>query len=189
MLLLWGVVAGMVIGFLRGGSVANLGKLNFNRVWLIPLALILQAQLLLFPLFFASDTLPILSPEFFHVLSYLVLAFFVTSNWNTWQIPFMGVGMAFNLSVIGLNGGYMPASIPSLIRAGDLRAAYYLTQEETYGNVITMSKATVLDFFGDWLYLPDWLPFSTAFSPGDAIIAVGLVMFFGLEMVSETEDQ
>jgi hypothetical protein len=58
-----------------------------------------------------------------------------------------------------------------------------LTQEETYGNVMYMNSSTVFEFLGDWLYLPGWIPFSTAFSLGDLLIAAGLLFFFGAGMV------
>ena len=185
MLLLWGVVIGLAVGFARGGTIASLDDLNLYHLWLIPVALIVQAQLLFYPMFFEGDLFLSWGPEIFHFLSYLILAIFVGINWRLWQIPFMGTGMTLNLIVIAANGGYMPSSVPSLIRAGDLETAYYLTQQETYGNVIRMTDSTVLDFLGDWLYLPSWFPFSTAFSLGDLIIALGLVFFFGLGMVNE----
>lgn len=185
MLLLWGVFLGLVVGFIRGGTIANLDRLDLRHFWLIPLALVIQAQLLIYPIFFQGDLFLSWGSEFFHFLSYLILATFVIVNWKIWQIPFMGIGMVLNVIAISANGGYMPSSVASLIRSGDFKTAYYLTHQRTYGNVIEMSNSTVLDFLGDWLYLPKWFPLSTAFSPGDTIIAIGLVFFFGMGMVSE----
>jgi len=185
MLLLWGVVAGVVIGLLRGGNVANLEKMGIRYLWLIPLALVIQ--LLIFPLF--SETAVVgFGTEIFHILSYLILFLFVIANWRVWQIPLMGLGMMSNLLVIGLNSGYMPSSISSLNRAGEVEVANSLLENGTYGNVIMMTDSTVLDFLGDWLYLPQWFPFSTAFSLGDTVIAIGLVLFFGLGMVEKTAE-
>ena len=182
MLLLWGVVLGVIIGFVGGGSVANLEELDLRHIWLVPVALIVQ-NLIFFPVLFEESVIPFLGPEFFHLLSYLILAVFVVMNWRVWQIPLMGAGMGLNMIVIASNGGYMPVALEPLVRTGNFRTAYYLTNNEIYGNVIMMSDSTILDFLGDWLYLPRWLPFSTAFSLGDLIIAIGLVYFFGLWMV------
>lgn len=81
----------------------------------------------------------------------------------------------------------MPASVESLSRAGKTEVANSLLENGTYGNVIKMTDSTALDFLGDWLYLPNWFPFSTAFSLGDTVIVIGLVLFFGWGMVSETK--
>ncbi|MBS3787578.1 DUF5317 domain-containing protein [Candidatus Bipolaricaulota bacterium] len=183
MLLLWGVVAGVLIGLLRGGKVANLEKMGTNHLWLVTLALIIQ--LLIFPLF-SEEPLISFGTELFHLGSYLLLFVFVIVNWKVWQIPIMGLGMTLNLLVIGINDGFMPVSVESLKRAGESEVAKSLLENGTYGNVIKMSDSTILDILGDWLYLPEWFPFSTAFSLGDTIIAIGLVFFFGLGMVSKT---
>ena len=184
MLLLWGVILGVVVGLVRGGNVANLEDTGVRHLWLVSLALVIQ--LLIFPLFY-EEPLITFGTEFFHIASYFILFVFLVLNWRVWQIPFMGIGMTMNLLVIGVNGGYMPVSVSSLRRAGEAEVVKSLLENVTYGNVIMMNDSTVLDFLGDWLYLPQWFPFSTAFSPGDAIITIGLVFFFGLGMVNRKE--
>ncbi len=180
MLFLWGVILGVVVGFLRGGNIANLEDMNIRFLPLVVLALIIQ--LLIFPLF-SEEPLISFGTEYLHLASYLILTAFVVLNWRIWQIPMMGVGMGLNLLVISLNGGYMPASVESLRRAGENQVANNLLQEGTYGNVMNMDGSTVLDFLGDWLYLPRWFPFSTAFSLGDLLVIMGLIFFFGMGMV------
>lgn len=171
------------MGLLRGGNIANLEEMGVSHLWLVVLALIIQ--LLIFPLF-SEEPLVSFGTELFHLGSYFILFVFVILNWRVWQIPSIGLGMSLNLLVIGVNDGFMPASVKSLERAGESDIANSLLENETYGNVIEMSDSTVLDFLGDLLYLPKWFPFSTAFSLGDTIIAIGLIFFFGLGMVSET---
>lgn len=180
MFLLWGVTLGVLVGFVRGGKVANLDHMDIRHLWLVSLALVIQ--LLIFPLFSGS---PIISfgTEYLHLLSYLLLAGFVVLNWRVWQIPLMGIGMGLNLLVITLNGGYMPASVRSLKKAGESKIANRLVTEGTYGNVINMDTSTILDPLGDWLYLPSEVPLSNAFSLGDLLIFIGLVLFFGIGMV------
>lgn len=180
MLLLWGVVLGVVIGFLRGGTVANLENLGIKHLWLVPVSLVIQ--LLIFPVLSGQ---PVISSgtELFHILSYAVLVFFVLANLRVPGIFLMGTGMVSNFIVITANGGYMPSSVASLIKSGEFEVAYNLIREGTYGNVINMNGSTTFEFLGDWLYLPSWFPFSTAFSLGDLLIALGLLFFFGAGMV------
>jgi len=87
----------------------------------------------------------------------------------------IGAGALCNLLVILVNGGKMPASIAAIARAGGEFAAQQLMQNGVYGNLVSMSAATHLNFLGDTMYLPGWLPFATAFSAGDLIIMVGLI--------------
>lgn len=180
MLLLWGVVLGVLVGFARGGKIAKLDHLDIRHLWLIPLSLVIQ--LLIFPLF-SPHPLVSFGTEYLHLLSYLILVGFVLLNWRIWQILLMGAGMGLNLLVITLNGGYMPASVASLRKAGENGVANSLLAQGTYGNVINMNGSTGFDFLGDWLYLPSWIPFSNAFSLGDLLIAIGLIFFFGAGMV------
>ncbi|MEF8726367.1 MAG: DUF5317 family protein [Candidatus Bipolaricaulota bacterium] len=182
MLLLWGVVLGVAVGFIRGGTVANLEKLRLRFLWLVPISLVIQ--LLIFPLF-SEQAIITFGTEFFHLFSYVILAIFVLINLQIWGIPLMGAGMGLNLLVITLNGGFMPASVDSLIKAGEYRVASNLIHKGTYGNVINMNDSTVLNSLGDWLYLPREIPLSTAFSLGDLLILIGLVFFFGMGMVKK----
>lgn len=183
MLLLWGVVLGVAVGFLRGGTIADLEQLELEYLWLIPISLLVQ--LLIFPLFYEQPIITF-GTEVFHVLSYGILAIFVVLNWRIWPLLVMGAGMGLNFLVISLNGGYMPSSASSLIEAGDQQLAYRLINQGTYGNLRLMDTSTVLNVFGDRLYLPEWIPFSTAFSVGDLFIIIGLICFFGVGMVGKS---
>ena len=79
----------------------------------------------------------------------------------------------------------MPASITALERAGFQGAVDRLLQGETVANVILMSPATKVNALGDWFYLPEWIPFSTAFSIGDVLIMVGLAWLIARGMVAD----
>ncbi len=182
MFFLWAVVLGLLIGLLRGGSLQRLDDYPLRGLWLVLLALVVQ--LLIFPLFTEE---PVISSatNYLHFLSYALLGAFVLANLRIWQVALMGLGGLANVAAIVANGGYMPASVSSLQRAGQSAVAENLLNYETYGNVIEMSSSTYLNFFGDWLYFPDWLPLSTAFSPGDVLIGFGLIAFLGIGMVSD----
>ncbi|MFP3953660.1 MAG: DUF5317 family protein [Candidatus Acetothermia bacterium] len=182
MFFLWAVVIGLLIGLFRGGSLNNLDDYPLRGLPLVLLALVVQV--LIFPLF-TQDPLIAWGTNYLHFLSYGFLAVFVLINLRIWQVSLMGIGGLANLITISVNGGYMPASVHSLQGAGQNAVAESLLNYETYGNVIRMSSSTYLNFFGDWLYIPDWLPLSTAFSLGDLLVAFGLVAFLGIGMVSD----
>ncbi|MFW6190435.1 MAG: DUF5317 domain-containing protein, partial [Candidatus Bipolaricaulota bacterium] len=165
-------------------TIANLENIDLSYIWLVPLSLVIQ--LLIFPLFAEQPVVPV-GTGILHVLSYIILAFFVLANLKVWGMPLMGAGMAANLLAITANGGYMPASPGSLLKAGEIEVAYHLIRKGTYGNVINMNGSNAFEFLGDWLYLPGWFPFSTAFSLGDLLVVLGLLFFFGAGMRKREE--
>jgi hypothetical protein len=69
----------------------------------------------------------------------------------------------------------MPASIAALQQAGLFYPAERLIQDGVFSNLIPMSTHTQLNFLGDFLYLPKWIPLSSAFSIGDLIILLALI--------------
>lgn len=184
MFLIWGVVIGVIVGFVRGGSIANLDNVPIRHLELVLLPLIIQ--ILIFPLFVETPIIQT-GTAYLHLLSYVLLGLFVVVNWRIWQIPLMGIGMGLNLTVIVINDGYMPASMESLANAGRKEIVSNLLEQGTYENVIAMNESTRLDFLGDWLYLPNWIPLSNAFSLGDLFVMIGLVLFFGIGMVTRSE--
>lgn len=81
MFLIWAVVVGLLVGFLRGGGLANLEAVNLRCIWLVFFALIIQV--LIFPLF--SDRAIITAgTSYLHLFSYLLLGIFVIVNIRVW---------------------------------------------------------------------------------------------------------
>ncbi len=179
MFLLWAVILGLAIGLLRRGSLANLGRLKLRGLWLILVALIIQ--LLIFPLGPREPIIRVGTP-YLHLLSYLCLFVFIGLNWRYFEFLLMGTGLALNLLVISANGGYMPASATALRRAGLEGVAATLEQGLHHGNTVLMSPQTRLNFLGDLLYLPASIPLANAFSVGDLLLALGIVLLLAIEM-------
>ncbi len=180
MFLLWAVLLGLLIGFSRRGNLANLAQLKLSGLWLILLALVIQ--LLIFPLG-RSEPLVEVGTGYLHLLSYLLLLVFIGLNWRYFEIPLMGAGLALNLLAISSNGGYMPASARALRCAGLERVAGILEQGLHHGNVVLMSSQTKLNFLGDFFCVPAAVPLANAFSVGDLLLALGIIIFLGRRMV------
>jgi uncharacterized protein DUF5317 len=75
--------------------------------------------------------------------------------------------MASNVTAIVINGGYMPVLPSALHRAGE---SYDVS------NNSAASDAPHLVWLVDRWAVPDWVPAGNVFSPGDVIIAVGVVV-------------
>lgn len=170
---LWGLILGLGIGFARRGSLANLSALPLKAVWLIFAGLVLQLLIFPTPWF---DPIIQTGTEYFHFISYSLIALFFIVNWRIWMLWLMALGMVLNAIVITANGGYMPASAVALGAAGKIEAAEQLTNalDHIYANTVLMSENTQLNFLGDWLYVPAWVPLSNAFSLGDLVLMMGI---------------
>ena len=175
MILLWGAVLGVLLGWATGGRLRNLERLQLRWGWLILASLVIQV--LIFPLGPADPLLPYATVPL-HFLSYGLLALFLGFNLRHWPLGLLALGLAANVVVIAANGGYMPASAQALRQAGMEEVAQTLLSQGRLGNVVLMGEATKLNFLGDWLWLPGWVPLSAAFSLGDLLIGLGLTLFF-----------
>jgi hypothetical protein len=88
----------------------------------------------------------------------------------------LGLGLALNLLVITLNGGWMPISPATLARlAPDVPPAAW-TSGSRLGHtkdVILPPAETRLAVLSDRFVLPAWMPWRVAFSPGDVLLFLG----------------
>ncbi len=85
----------------------------------------------------------------------------------------VATGAVLNLVPILFNGGYMPSS-PDVWRELTGVAAVPVAY---YSNVTLIGPDTWFPFLGDIFSFPRPLPMATAFSLGDAVIAVGAIIF------------
>jgi len=172
MLLLFSLPIGVLLGYMSGGRLSGIGKLHLR--WLVLVLASLLLQLLVFPSLFETAIVPFATSAF-HILSYALLLIWIACNAKIAPILGLGVGATFNFAVLFANGGYMPTSITALERAGYEATALILQQSGRYSNLVLMSPETRINFLGDILYVPEWIPFSAAFSIGDLLIALAIV--------------
>ena len=177
MLLLYSIAAGLVIGRLLGGRVRNLERVQFVW-WQLALAG-LMVQLVLFadPV---QERIGAAGPAIY-VASTLVVLMALLRNVRLPGLAVIAVGAVLNLIPILSNGGYMPSS-PDVWReltgVAEVPVAYY-------SNVALIGPDTAFPFLGDIFLFPRPLPMATAFSLGDAVIALGAVIFLVSAMRTE----
>ncbi|MEX2444689.1 MAG: DUF5317 domain-containing protein [Alkalispirochaeta sp.] len=185
MIAVWGIVLGLVLGKVRGGTFENLGKLQLR--WLVLAFVALGIQLLTFPTPWWAHPPLAEATRGWHLFSYALIVAFLGANRRL--VPLWGIaaGVMMNLVVITANGGLMPTNPDALSASGNQEVAERLAQsrEATLGNVVVMSADTRLNVLGDWLYLPQWIPFGDAFSLGDVALMVGVAWLIQRAMVSK----
>ena len=180
MLFLLAILIGMAVGALRRGRLSNLPSLRLCRVWILLLALLIQV--LIFPLFTSQPLFPYaIAP--LHLISYALVLVWIAMNLRTRAMWMVGAGGALNFLVLSVNGGYMPVSLDAMVQAGHARTASHLAEAGVYANVIPMGGETRLNFLGDILAMPDWVPLAGVFSLGDIVIAAGIVWLIAKGMM------
>lgn len=169
MLLLYSIAAGLVLGRMLGGRLRNLEHVHFVW-WQLALAGLL-VQLVLF----ADPVQQRVGAEgpAIYVLSTLAVLIALLRNLRLPGLAVIAAGAVLNLIPILTNGGYMPSS-PDVWRELTGVAAVPIAY---YSNVALIGPDTMFPFLGDIFAFPRALPMATAFSIGDAVIALGAVIF------------
>ena len=174
MILAAAVLVALLIGLLRGGDLRRLAQLPFKWGWLALVAFGSQLYLIYAPEPVGQG---LGSPRvILLVLSYVLLLAVVWQNRRLPGVWVMGIGFVANLSVMLLNGGYMPITPEALAAVGHARNA----QSSQTGarvmatkDVILPREATVAWWLADIFVLAPPFPIPTVFSLGDALIALG----------------
>lgn len=161
--ILYGILAGLVVGAILGGRLERLAAIPFRFGWLVIVALVVQVALFS-PL---ADALPADVGRVVYVASTAAVGLVVIANARLPGLALVAAGAAANLAAIVANGGAMPASPAALSAAGLGIGAH------TNSVVVDRPALEPLtDVFG----LPAWMPLANVFSVGDVLIAVGVAV-------------
>ena len=178
MLMLYSIVAGLVLGRMLGGRVSNLERVRFSW-WQLALAgLVVQGVIFFSP---AQGVVGDAGPAIY-VLSTVAVLLALLRNLRLPGLAIIAVGAILNLIPIVTNGGYMPSSPEVWLELTGVAAV----PVEGYSNVVLTGPGTWFPFLGDIFMFPRPLPMATAFSLGDAVIAVGAVVFLVSAMRTPT---
>jgi Family of unknown function (DUF5317) len=169
MFVLYAIPAGLIAGWLGGGRLSAIGRLQIRLAWLAILGYV--AQSLLFAPSISRLAGPAV-PLLYTATNALVLAVLL-ANARIRGMLVVALGAFCNLAAIALNGGYMPAD----------RGAYAANgmRTEVYLNTRFLDHA-FLPYLGDWIALPRWLPGTNVISVGDLLIGLGIALVIAAAM-------
>jgi Family of unknown function (DUF5317) len=167
--ILYGVLVGVVAGFVVGGRPSGLATVRFRLGWLAIVALAIQVVL------FSSlaDDLDADVRRAIYVGSTALVGVVVLANLRLTGVPLVALGAALNLAAIVANGGSMPADPAAL-------AALGMTAEGNTNSVVVAQP--VLAPLTDLFAMPAWMPLSNVFSVGDVLIGAGVAVAIAAAM-------
>ncbi len=181
---LWPVVLiGLTLALITRRPLGRLLARKFSRMGLLFLGLALQLILSVpaFAPILSASTLPGLAKlgGLLYVGSMVSLLVFAWLNRHCLGVAVMGTGLLMNAAVIAANGGQMPVSPARMAEQGSLN---WMMAQERGGAWLphsTMGEQTRLAFLGDSLLLraPRPLTKSVIVSPGDLVVAAGVLLF------------
>lgn len=158
------LVAGVVVGLLRGGSLENISGVRFRLPWLVFVGLALQigaeAAAARFPGIQRGAVGPVILAA-----SYAFVGSFVALNYRFPGTLLIGLGLLLNLSVILANGA-MPVSLWAA-RVSGFHGAPHLQNAVKHK---VKGPGTRLGLLGDIIPLP---PLGIV-SVGDAVLGAGV---------------
>ena len=163
MFLLPSVLVGLALAIALGGKPRRLLDVRLRASACVLVALAVQVVL-----FSRLGThIPALLQKPLHLASYGLLLAFATANLRVRALVPLQLGILLNSLPIAANGGRMPLSTAAAATAGLNPAATANTSESAHH----------LTFLGDTFALPSSLPLANAFSIGDVLIGLGMIIF------------
>jgi hypothetical protein len=180
LILLLAVITGLIAGGLRAWIAGRkLQVPNLRWLWLVPIAYL--------PQFFAFDFSGSRSrfPDAWIpttlIVSQLLLLIFAAVNWHQVGFWLLGLGLALNLAVISLNGGWMPISPETigLLAPNAAPGSWEIGKQlGTTKDKVIKQEDIRLEILSDRFVLPRQTNYRIVFSIGDALIAAGIIWFF-----------
>jgi hypothetical protein len=177
--LLSAIVVALLIGFLRGGTLANVAGIRIRYLPILFAALLVQIAIFS-QIAGTRDTIHRIGP-YLYILTLFATLFVMLMNLHIPGMKVIAVGAALNALVITANGGFMPSPESALERAGRLEYVRQEESERASGSYV-LSNSTIADddtrllFLGDVIPIPERVPLSNVISIGDIVIAIGAIV-------------
>jgi hypothetical protein len=166
---LFAAVFTLGLALVLGGRLSALGEARLKSLWLLLLAGALKLFELAAPDSFLSPVWPfLLSAQMVSVAIFAVL------NIRVAGLGVVLLGSLSNLVVVALNGGYMPVAEAAVFAGGGSHDVAAFHSAGHIGAYTLLTPATRLGWLGDTILAPR--PFARALSPGDLVLAVGVVV-------------
>jgi hypothetical protein len=176
MILLLALAVALLVAFLRGGSLRNLADFHLEWGWLAGLALAIQIG----AVYWATGDSYLYLQGGALVASSLLLVPLIWRNRRSPGLALIGLGLTLNLAVMVVNAGFMPITPEAVARIEHGHLIVHLDGVERMSGskgVVLPREETALWMLSDIFIIPPPFPMASAFSLGDALVAVGAFIF------------
>ncbi len=177
------IILGLLIGWLRGGRLANLEKLKIKGGFLIALALIFQ----LLPFFLSKLPFIEKNAALFGFAGALLTSLVLLFNIKIKGMPLVILGSWLNVIVLFFNEYKMPIDLTTQTNSARMAE---LKLNITNGNIANYTLFANTEhwskYFGKIFILPPYYPFTSFVGLPDLIIAIGLIYLIQSEMQNNT---
>ena len=174
MILLFPIVIGVGIGWIRRGSLNRLADLPIRFAWVsVPVVLIQAAFVAFVP---AGSSAAGWGRPLLLAGTCTVMLAFLFLNFRIPGTRLLFVGALLNVLVMLANGGYMPVTPEALVRSGhegEVIARDGSLFVRGSKDIVLEAEDTRLGFLSDVIGIPEEWPFSATFSIGDVFIGFG----------------
>ena len=169
MLFVLAAALALMLALLLGGRLSALAEAQLRGLWLLLLAAALKLFDLVAPDSFLPAVWPFLLPG-----QMLAVTAFAALNMRVPGLALVLMGCFLNLAVVALNGGFMPVPVAIVTSSGGGDEVEIMRSTGHLGTHSLLSAGTRLGWLADTISPPP--PLARALSPGDVILAVGLIV-------------
>lgn len=177
------ILAGIVLGRLRNGSINALDKIEFKN-WKVLIGLIVSDLLLSFFIVKSTSNLGNILFEYYPYIStlfYISTILLLGFNLHLKYVRVIQSGYVLNLLPMIANGGKMPVSETALLQIGKMNELELLKSDLLLNHTL-IHEGTRFKLFSDIIALPYFLP--KVISIGDIVLSLGLVFFISHYMTT-----
>jgi hypothetical protein len=176
-----GVIFGLIVGFLRRGSLKGFASLNLKFGWMFPLLLLVQFAVYALQSHIAWVAA---ASSYTFMFVYFIGFIFLWVNRNESAFLIVLVGAFLNFLVMLANGGRMPVSLEAAQAALDPYYVDILRNGTLYGKHMMMTAHTHLAFLGDIIPLTKPYYKQQVISIGDVVESIGIFLYIQKVMLS-----
>jgi uncharacterized membrane protein (Fun14 family) len=181
-----GVIFGLIVGFLRRGSLRGFLDVRLKYGWMFPILLVVQ--LVMYRLQNQYDWAASMSTYMF-MLVYIIGFVFLWLNRKERGFIILMIGAFLNFLVMLVNGGRMPVSLEAAQAVLDPFYAETLRSGVVYGKHVALTSSTHLAFLGDIIPLTKPYYKEQVISIGDVVMGIGIFLYIQKVMLSFKRDQ
>ncbi|NLY19998.1 MAG: DUF5317 domain-containing protein [Tissierellia bacterium] len=178
------IVLGVILGYLRGGKINNLNRIELRFPVALIATFIIEIILRLYSVNFNNSIANLIFDNYMyiHIVFYIIVIAILTANDKLKYMKIIQGGYILNLLPMMFNGGKMPISESALIRVGQSDMISFLKEGliPTHQLIDSSTRFWQLSDF-----IPMKYPIAKVISPGDIVLSLGLILFIYHNMKSK----